>query len=102
MQDFDQFAAVKSVEHFLERLIADYGVELYLGFYFLSLVVIAWIIARNLRRRDQRRGAADAPHIIIVPMAFTVLPPALPSPKNPPFPDPPLSDEGDNEGTGFS
>ncbi len=103
MQGSDQFAAVKSVEHFIERLIADYGVELYLAFYLLSLVVIAWIIARNVRRHGQRRGAVGAAtNLIIVPTAFTVAPPALPSAKNPPFPDLPLSNEGDNEGTAFS
>ncbi len=103
MQSYDQFAAVKSVEHFLEHLIADYGVELYLAFYLISLVVIAWIIARNVRRRGLRRGAVGAStNLVIVPTAFVVAPPALTSAKHPPFPDLPPFDEGDDEGTAFS
>src|SRR6266496_4120581 len=103
MQSYDQFAAVKSVEHFLEHLIADYGVELYLAFYFLSLVVIGWIIARNVRRHGHHRGPAGAPaKLIILPLAFLAAPPALRSERNPPLPDFPLYNEGDNEDTGFS
>ena len=74
MPGHNQFAAVEAVEHFLERLIADYGLELYLAFSWLSFGVIAWIIARNLLRRHQRRGAGG-PSIIIVPTAFTLSPP---------------------------
>ncbi len=102
MQNSDQFAVVKAVEHFIERLIADYGVELYLAFAWFSIVVVAWIVARNLRRRDRRRGAAVAPNIIVVPIAFTVSPPALPPAKNAPFPDFPLPEDGDHGDTAFS
>ena|SRR5205823_1891091 len=98
MQGYDQFAAVKAVEHFLERLVSDYGLELYLAFSWLSFGVIAWIIVRNLLRRDQRRSAGG-PSIIIVPTAFTGPPPVISSSGNPP--DLPPFAPGDNEGTAF-
>jgi hypothetical protein len=101
MQGTDRFAAVKAVEHFIERLVADYGAELYVAFCWFSLLVIAWIIARNLRRRTQRRGTISAPIIIILPAASALWPPAFPPTKNPPFPDLPPTDEGDNEDTAF-
>ena len=100
MQGYDQFAAVKAVEHLLERLISDYGLELYLAFSWLSFGVIAWIIVRNLLRRDRRRSAVgNATSIIILPTAFTVPPPVISSSGNPP--DLPPFAPGDNEGTAF-
>src|SRR5882762_8622617 len=100
MQGHNQFAAVEAVEHFLDRLIADYGVELYLAFAWFSLLVIAWIIVRNLLRRDRRRNAVgNATSIIIVPTAFTLSPPVKSWTVDPP--DLPPFARGDNESTAF-
>ena len=39
------------VFNFLDDLISDYGVYLYLVFVWLSLAVIAWVLGGGLRRR---------------------------------------------------
>ena len=41
------------VFNFLDALISDYGVYLYLVFVWLSLAVIAWVLSGGLRRRQQ-------------------------------------------------
>ena len=94
MQGNDQFAAVKAVEHFLERLIADYGLELYMAFFYLSLLVLAWIFVRNLKRHYRMVGAT---HLGIVPPAFTVPPPVLSSVQH----GLPPSEEGDHDDRAF-
>ncbi len=99
MQAYDPFALQKAVEHFLERLVADYGAELYLALVFISLAVIAGIIARNLRHRDQHRGTLSAPSVLLVPLpAVTAVPPPLTDPRVPDFPFP---SPGDDEHTAF-
>ena len=59
------------VFNFLDALISDYGVYLYLVFVWLSLGVIAWVLGGGLRRkRPQGNSATVIPGII-----FTTRPP---------------------------
>ena len=59
------------VFNFLDALIANYGVYLYLVFVWLSLAVIAWVLGGGLRRkRPQGNSATVIPGII-----FTTRPP---------------------------
>ena len=54
------------VFNFLDALISDYGVYLYLVFVWLSLAVIAWVLGGGLRRkRPQGNSATVIPGIII-------------------------------------
>ena len=39
------------VFHFLDEIIAEYGVYLFLAFVWLSLLVLAWIFSGGLRRK---------------------------------------------------
>jgi hypothetical protein len=59
------------VFNFLDALISNYGVYLYLVFIWLSLGTIAWVLGGGLRRRrSQGNSAAIIPGII-----FTTRPP---------------------------
>ena len=52
--------------NFLDALIQNYGVYLYLVFLWLALLVIAWIFSRGLRRKRPRgNSVAVVPGIII-------------------------------------
>lgn len=58
----------------LDALLSNYGVYLYLGFVWLSLAVIAWVLSGGLRRkRPQGNSATVIPGII-----FTMRPPIQP------------------------
>jgi hypothetical protein len=39
------------VFHFLDGIIADYGLYLFLAFVWLSLVLLAWVFSGGLRRK---------------------------------------------------
>ena len=54
----------------LDTLIEDDGVYLYLGFVWLALAVIVWIISGGLRKRMKGNAATVIPGII-----FTMQPP---------------------------
>ena len=56
--------------NFLDTLIADDGVYLYLLFVWLALLVIAWIFSGGLRKRMKGNSATVIPAII-----FTMQPP---------------------------
>ena len=49
---------LNSVFHFLDWIIAEWGVYLFLVFVWLSLIFIAWIIGGGLRRK-----IPDQPHV---------------------------------------
>ena len=54
------------VFNFLDALISDYGVYLYLVFVWLSLGVIAWVLSAGLRRKGSNGNSATVvPGIII-------------------------------------
>jgi len=62
--------------NFLDALIQNYGVYLYLVFLWLALLVIAWIFSGGLRRkRPQGNSAAVVPGIIL-----TMQPTSQPTP----------------------
>jgi len=64
------------VFNFLDALISDYGVYLYLVFVWLSLGAIAWVLGGGLRRkRPQGNSVTVVPGII-----FTTRPPMHTSP----------------------
>ena len=59
---------LEPVFRFLDEVIANYGVYLFLVFVWLCLILIAWILSGGLRRK-QRSGnsAVVMPGIIITP-----------------------------------
>jgi hypothetical protein len=59
------------VFNFLDALISNYGVYLYLVFVWLSLAVIAWVLGGGLRRRQPPGN----PVTIIPAIIFTTRPP---------------------------
>ena len=59
------------VFNFLDDLISDYGVYLYLVFVWLSLAVIAWVLGGGLRRRQPPGNSVT----IIPAIIFTTRPP---------------------------
>lgn len=61
--------------NFLDALIQDYGVYLYLAFVWLAMLVIGWIFSGGLRKRMKGNGATVVHGII-----FTIQPP----PQSPP------------------
>ena len=64
-------AMLNPVFNFLDALISNYGVYLYLVFVWLSLGAIAWVLGGGLRRRlPQGNSATIIPGII-----FTTRPP---------------------------
>lgn len=51
----------------LDALIEDYGVYLYLGFVWLALAAIAWILSGGLRRKQHHVNAVTViPAVIIL------------------------------------
>lgn len=87
------------MQHFLEYLVANYGVQLYLVLVYLGLTVIVWMLARRRRERDQRRESVSAPSLIIVTLPNYAAPPVLHSARD--FPDLPFPSPGDDENTAF-
>jgi hypothetical protein len=65
----DEF--LNPVFNFLDALISDYGVYLYLVFVWLSLAVIAWVLSGGLRRRQPPGNSGTVNFGII----FTTRPP---------------------------
>ena len=54
------------VFHFLDEVIADDGVYLYLVFVWLCLILIAWILSGGLRPKHRRQNSAVVvPGVII-------------------------------------
>jgi hypothetical protein len=67
------------VFHFLDEVIANYGVYLYLVFVWLCLILIAWILRGGLRRNHrQENSAVVMPGIIITPRPPVESPPPPP------------------------
>jgi hypothetical protein len=61
------------VFNFLNALISDYGVYLYLVFVWLSLGAIAWVLGGGLRRKRPQGNSAT----IISGIVITTRPPML-------------------------
>lgn len=53
------------VFHFLDEVIANYGVYLFLVFVWLCLILIVWILRGGLRRKHRQGNSALVPGIII-------------------------------------
>lgn len=67
------------VFHFLDEVIANYGVYLFLVFVWLCLILIAWILGGGLRRKHrQGNSAVVVPGIIITPRPPVESPPLPP------------------------
>jgi hypothetical protein len=64
-------AMLNPVFNFLDALISDYGVYLYLVFVWLSLAVIVWVLGGGLRRRRSQGNSAK----VIAGIIFTTRPP---------------------------
>jgi hypothetical protein len=65
------------LKHFLDRMFEDYGVYLFIGFAWLCLIAIAWVLSGGLRRRKGYDDSAVSVGLIIYP-------------PNPPSDPPPL------------
>jgi hypothetical protein len=63
-------AVLNPVFKFLDALISNYGVYLYLVFVWLSLAMIAWVLGGGLRKRMKGNSTTVIPGII-----FTMQPP---------------------------
>jgi hypothetical protein len=57
--------------NFLDALIQNYGVYLYLVFVWLSLAVIGWVLSGGLRRKSPRGNFAT----VVPGIIFTMQPP---------------------------
>jgi hypothetical protein len=66
------------VFHFLDWIIAEWGVYLYLAFVWLSLILIAWIFSGGLRRKFPNQPNVRASIGIIIQ-------PHRPPPASPPM-----------------
>jgi len=69
-------AVLNPVFNFLDAVISDYGVYLYLVFVWLSLAVIAWVLSGGLRRKRPPGNSAT----VIPGIIFTMRPPIQPPP----------------------
>ena len=66
------------VFNFLDALISDYDVYLYLVFVWLSLVVIAWVLGGGLRRKQsQGTFVTVIPAIIFTMQSLSQQPPPI-------------------------
>jgi hypothetical protein len=61
----------------LDGLIENYGVYLYLGFVWLTLLAIAWIFSGGLRKRMKGNPATVIPCIIFTMQPPTQSPPPI-------------------------
>lgn len=68
------------VFHFLDRVIADYGVYLFLVFVWLCLILIVWLLRGGLRRKQgQENSAVIVPGVIFMARPPIESPPPQPS-----------------------
>jgi hypothetical protein len=77
---------MEPVFRFLDGLITDYGLYLYMAMVWASPFLIVWILKGGLRRKSPRRDSGTPAHIIIIH------PPARP----PPLPPPVIRDDPDS------
>ena len=70
---------VARVTKFLDRLIQEHGDYLFVGFGFLGLLIIAWIVLRH-----RKRPVHEVP-VVILPLGD--------APRREPDPEPPLFEE---------
>jgi hypothetical protein len=70
-------AVLNPVFNALDSLIENYGVYLYLGFVWLALLVIGWILSGGLRRKQPHGNSA----MVIPAIIFTMQPPMQSPPR---------------------
>ena len=76
--NLDPATVLNPVFNFLDALIQDYGVYLYLVFVWLSLGVIAWVLGGGLRlKRPQGNSATIIPGIIFTTRPSVHTPPPI-------------------------
>jgi hypothetical protein len=69
------------LKHFIDWLIEDYGVYLYMGFACLSLIAIAWILSGGLRRGGSAAdGYAEDESASVGLIIYPLNPPSTPPP----------------------
>ena len=88
----------QSVLKFLDGVIADYGVNIFMGLVFLLIPFLAWVLSGGLRR-TQLKGKPTPPVTAAMGVQITIGRPTPPSEPFDPFPplrDPPDCDHDDH------
>ena len=65
------------VFHFLEGIIAEWGVYLFLAFVWLSVLVLAWVFSGGLRRKFPNQPHVSAGIGIVIQSHAPPLPPTI-------------------------
>jgi hypothetical protein len=87
----DPIYLLSPVFHWLDEIVQDYGLYIYMVAVWLSPFLIAWILSGGLRRRQARQQHIVSTRVIVIRQ--TLEPPPLPLPPViPPSARPPLDD----------
>ena len=65
------------VFHFLDWIISEWGVYLFLAFVWLSVLVLAWVFSGGLRRKFQNQPHVSAGIGIVIQSHAPPLPPTI-------------------------
>jgi hypothetical protein len=88
--------ALDPVFEFLDTVIEDYGLYLFMGFVYVAIPFLVWVLCGGLRRRLLKgRPMTHVPPVIVIPLPGR--PPQPPETFNPfpPYHQPPHSDCND-------
>lgn len=68
---------LRSVFEFLDRVIDDYGLYLFVGLVHVAILLVAWVLCGGLRRRASKgRPMPQLPPIIVIPLSRPLPPPS--------------------------